>query len=108
MRWKGFGDEENTWEPEENLQCPELIEAYNKNPGAHKKPKKTPRKEGFERGLSPEKILGATNATGELEFLIKWKGSDEVDMVPSTTAHVKCPQLVIKFYEARLNFKTAE
>ncbi|XP_066299780.1 chromobox protein homolog 1-like isoform X1 [Branchiostoma lanceolatum] len=147
LKWKGYSEIENTWEPEENLDCPDLIAEFmrkwNLNKGAktdEKKRKSTstvngteeskrkrkaeenrssPRKprthmvmyeddedkpRGFDRGLEPERIIGATDSSGELMFLMKWKGSEEADLVPARIANVKCPQIVIQFYEERLTW----
>jgi len=128
LKWKGYGDEDNTWEPSENLDCQDLIQEFEKNRAAEKAKKKDidkrkshggsssdakkrkgddDRPRGFDRGLDPERIIGATDSSGELMFLIKWKGSDEADLVPSREANVKCPQTVIKFYEERLTWHTS-
>jgi len=132
LSWKGFGPEENTWEPRENLDCPELIKAFEdklkqkkeqdkrKRPGPASKDSKDSepnakkvhlgeevRPRGFDRGLQAERIIGATDSSGELMFLIKWKGSDEADLVPARQANVKCSQVVIQFYEERLSWHTS-
>uniref|UniRef100_A0A8C5SD53 Chromobox 5 n=1 Tax=Laticauda laticaudata TaxID=8630 RepID=A0A8C5SD53_LATLA len=126
--------EHNTWEPEKNLDCPELIaefmKKYKKMKEGENKPREksegTKRKSslannteeikakkkrestdiarGFERGLEPEKIIGATDSCGDLMFLMKWKDTDEADLVLAKEANVKCPQIVIAFYEERLTW----
>lgn len=170
--------EDNTWEPEDNLDCPDLIAEFLQSQksaqegkrkaggeveGEESKAKKKkddvrfgmmmavtfrvpgqasfdrfsclcsqPEKlRGFARGLVPERIIGATDSTGELMFLMKWfvdaaqpgrlvsrclnlrvffflapcrKNSDEADLVPAKEANVKCPQVVISFYEERLTW----
>lgn len=127
LKWKGYPDTENTWEPEENLDCPELILGYEDKkkakeaeksqkrksaPGGKEEPSKKKKKEdsdkprGFERGLTPERVIGATDSSGELMFLMKWQGSDEADLVPARQANIKCPQIVIAFYEERLTWHT--
>lgn len=155
LKWKGFGLDDNTWEPAENLNCPELIDAYLKDipekerkkvrvivgggddedkldeaPAAHvngstsdekkkqqkrkttdenppkKKKKSDKRTTGFDKGLEAEEILGATETSGEVHFLIKWKGVNDAELVPSKVANVKIPQMVIAFYEARLTWST--
>jgi len=130
IKWEGYSEEDNTWEPEENLTCPEIITAFeeklkkeksddkpadkkrkNDDEGSSKKKnKKTEedsRPKGFDRGLDPERIIGATDSSGELMFLMKWKGTDEADLVPSRQANIKCPQIVISFYEERLTWHTS-
>ncbi|XP_061764122.1 chromobox protein homolog 1b isoform X2 [Nerophis ophidion] len=121
LKWKGFSNEDNTWEPEDNLDCPDLIaEFLQSQKSAHEGKRKadgdgeeskskrkkddTEKLRGFARGLDPERIIGATDSTGELMFLMKWKNSDEADLVPAKEANVKCPQVVICFYEERLTW----
>ncbi|XP_069138883.1 chromobox protein homolog 1-like, partial [Argopecten irradians] len=131
LKWVGYPDSENTWEPEENLDCPDIIAAYEdkrkkreqerKRKSAYgvddssaKKKKKIAtevksteddnRPRGFDRGLQPDRVIGATDSSGELTFLMKWKDSDEADLVPARQANVKCPQIVIAFYEERLTW----
>lgn len=134
LKWKGYSDADNTWEPIENLDCPDLIAEFEEqwkkkqeqkkkdeeNTAKRKRPNpvspvvSTPSKKkckeraseniGFARGLEPEKIIGATESNGELKFLMKWKGSTNTDTVLAKEANVKCPQIVIDFYEERLTW----
>lgn len=134
LKWKGYDESENTWEPLENLDCPDLIQEFEENLKKKKEtgkkdddskrkrsststtdapPQKKPKErvsvnKGFERGLEPDKIIGATETNGELRFLIKWKGSDEADTVLAKEANQKCPQIVIDFYEERLTWHSLE
>lgn len=153
LQWKGYSEEDNTWEPEQNLDCPDLIEEYENR--IAQKPRYThdgssstnlkrkssldqasvPNRRGrppndsltnrnyvrqqtnnmrneevsaFDRGLEAEKILGATDSTGELMLLVQWKGTSEADLVPARICNVKCPQVVIRFYEERLTWITTQ
>uniref|UniRef100_A0A3Q3IDV6 Chromo domain-containing protein n=1 Tax=Monopterus albus TaxID=43700 RepID=A0A3Q3IDV6_MONAL len=97
LKWKGFSDEDNTWEPQENLDCPDLIAEYmqkhkdkeekkkegkrktaseasgdSEERGSKRKKEEGEKARGFGRGLQPERIIGATDSSGELMFLMKW------------------------------------
>lgn len=64
--------------------------------------KKAKESSGFERGLIPEKILGATDSAGPLKFLVKWKEIDKPDLVSHDEVKTKCPLLLIDFYQQHL------
>ncbi|CAH2010598.1 unnamed protein product [Acanthoscelides obtectus] len=123
IKWSGYDEKDNSWEPEYNVNSPGLIKAFElekarkekeekktklttqNGPGKGVKRKSDDKKQiGFDRGLEPEKIIGATDSPGELMFLIKWNGTDEADLVPAKQANIRCPQIVIRFYEQRLKW----
>jgi len=151
LAWKGYPEEENTWEPHQNLDCPDLIEEYenrvvqksrymhepstslkrksslDQSPVQNKRgrppndsyatrtyPKqqtssiRTEEASAFDRGIEADKILGATDTTGELMLLVQWKGTGEADLVPARICNIKCPQVVIRFYEERLTWITTQ
>lgn len=153
LKWKGFTDHENSWEPENNLDCPELISDFHKrnsnksakrshdaiqhesntssngNHSTNSSSKKSVRSSslpdqqetiesskkaknandfGYGRGLEIEKILGATDAYGELMFLIKWQTVEKPELVPARIVNIKSPQQVIRFYEERLTWATTD
>jgi len=136
LKWKGYGDDDNTWEPKDHLECNHLIDEFEKQhaakskkkgagagpasskkkkadsdeevaPQPAKKDKKEEARNGFDRGLTPQSIIGATDSSGELMFLMRWKDTEEADLVPARLANVRCPQVVIKFYEERLSWQTS-
>jgi hypothetical protein len=49
--------------------------------------------------LKPMQILGICELPPKLSFLMTYADSDETHVVPAQEANVKCPQLVIQFYE---------
>ncbi|KAM4735142.1 chromobox protein homolog 3b isoform 1-T2 [Anableps anableps] len=144
LKWKGFTDAENTWEPEDNLDCPGLIEEFLRDAHLSREVEEEqseqqfiPKEEMAEQEteithmppqeqsnssvlkpddeesdtptdlstyLEPECIIGSADRKGELMFLVKWKDSDEVALMSAREASVRCPQVVIDFYEQKLTW----
>lgn len=63
-----------------------------------------PAKVGFDRGLAPDFIVGATDVDGKLKFLMAWKNSEIADLLDAREVYEKAPQIAIKFFEARLRY----
>jgi len=59
---------------------------------------------GFDRGLGISEIVGATDYTGDLMYLVRWQNCDELDLLSASEVDEKSPQDVISFYEKRSAF----
>ena len=104
LKWRGYDDDDNTWEPADYLDCTDLIKEFERRrkeskarPGdkrklENKKEKKVARTgerlRGFERGLDPEKIVGATESSGEIMFLIKVVINDRLTIISEVSCEI--------------------
>ncbi|KAI3380227.1 hypothetical protein SNEBB_007550 [Seison nebaliae] len=109
LKWVGYSHSDNTWEPEENLECPQLIAEFEREQKEKKvasstsalKQEDLTNEEMFDRCV-PERVLGATQKDGQLILMIKWKDSEQLYFVNMKIARQRCPQLVIDFLMERL------
>ena len=103
MTFPSYYSSESTWEPEENTNCPVLIEKYEQNLKDHAckdEPNTKLNLNGFDLGYEPEKILGATESDqGQLLYLIKWRNKHRKEFISSNAARKHCPQILIEFFE---------
>ncbi|XP_037036056.1 chromobox protein homolog 5-like [Bradysia coprophila] len=137
IKWKGFSSEYNTWENEHNLDdAVELMLQFDQdkanilrsklecNSSEHdessddsfdsvvkryklQKERETVTEQGTANSCS-EDGEEEKKAMGFCKFLMKWKDSEESDLVPVEQANIRCAEIVIQFYEARFPWNVTE
>lgn len=61
LKWKGYNDNENSWEPKENLNCDELIKNFEKN--VNRPEMQKDQKKGGQGKRCKRKCTNSTNST---------------------------------------------
>lgn len=122
IRWKGYGAESDTWEPESTLSCPDLIQKFlasqktpvkgkkrsSQGPASTKKKQKTEdADDGGDDDDDEEETVGEYEVdrilevhhkkNGKREFLVHWKGYTSKDNTWEPEEHMNCQDLIEKF-----------
>lgn len=116
IRWKGYGADSDTWEPEDTLNCNELIKEFHANTPStssnvtkEKESNKNGKKRPTKRHSSPvtwseneefevERILEVHHKRdGTREFLVSWKGYPATENSWEPEDNMTCGDLIKKF-----------
>lgn len=85
VRWKGYGPMDDSWVPEAELNCDNLLNKYFKNAGTE------------EESYEVEAIMGLREVTGRTEYKVRWKGwSSKYDSWLAED-ELNCPDLLKRF-----------
>ncbi|XP_060834071.1 chromobox protein homolog 5-like [Rhopalosiphum padi] len=106
LKWKGFSNFENSWEPIENLNCEDLIKKYEKERKRKSKPSNSidskssdeSDNNNTEHQKVAEKVVHVKKLRGKITYCIKFKGIEEPVEIKSKKATKLYPQLILKHY----------
>ncbi|KAG5682766.1 hypothetical protein PVAND_012099 [Polypedilum vanderplanki] len=88
IKWRNYPNSQNTWTSVDKMNCPNLIEDYEKN-------------------LTPKRIITAIGPKEKLVYVIKFKnGSSKV--ISHLEAKQKFPKLLVNYFENCLVLKDLE
>ncbi|KAG6462713.1 chromobox protein homolog 3 [Manduca sexta] len=136
IRWKGYSADSDTWEPENTLSCPELINKFNEEKENSKNKESKPTKKAIKRKAKKgkdnqpaskrpktewdgkddenaeyevERIMEVHHKkNGKREFLIHWKGWSSKFDSWEPESNLNCPELIKKFMDKVSNARSMD
>lgn len=102
VKWQGYPESDNTWEPEENLFCEELLNKYKTKAGLQyiQSPKIKTKTSGFNKKIA--EILGITEGSTnfDMSFYVRLQGEMKCVELPLETIAEANPDMLIDFFES--------
>ncbi|XP_045613355.2 ABC transporter F family member 4-like isoform X2 [Procambarus clarkii] len=86
VRWKGFGPMDDSWLPEAELNCDNLLNKYFKTAGRN-----------LEESFEVEAIMGLREVKGRTEYKVRWKGWNSKYDSWLAEDELNCPELLKRF-----------
>jgi len=117
VKWRGFNEDQNTWEPQKNLteSCADIIEEWEKQhrdagsdapKGSKKRKKSSPStdnkktaKRNKDGSFTVESIEQKVQWPTQIKYLVKWEGYDERTWEPVQHLQGGCKELLDAFEE---------
>ncbi|XP_054731366.1 chromodomain-helicase-DNA-binding protein 1 isoform X1 [Anastrepha obliqua] len=109
IRWKGYTKDDDTWEPEDTLSCPNIIDKYKNKQSPSKSNKKSgvaakkarPAKGQLSTDPNKEwevdKIIDYAEEKNQRIFRIRWKGFGAKHDTWEPEANLSCDEIIDKF-----------
>ncbi|XP_037818709.1 probable chromo domain-containing protein LHP1 isoform X3 [Lucilia sericata] len=111
IRWKGYTKDDDTWEPEDTLNCPDIIERYKKKQKSSPKKGSPAKKKGGkaagknkkakdedeEQEWEVEKIIDYAEEKKGRVFRIRWKGFGPKNDTWEPEENLNCSDIIQKF-----------
>nr|XP_053645525.1 M-phase phosphoprotein 8-like isoform X2 [Cherax quadricarinatus] len=86
VRWKGFGPMDDSWLPEAELNCDNLLNKYFKTAGRN-----------VEESYEVEAIMGLREVKGRTEYKVRWKGWNSKYDSWLAEDELNCPEILKRF-----------
>lgn len=112
VKWKGFGDDDNSWEPANNLaDCQRLMQACDAAIAEKAGPKKTKKIKpvvAVEDEFEVEAVINSRRGSGSvIQYLVKWKGYPKSQSTWQTQTDLANVKNLVADYTKAVALRTA-